>query len=144
MALYTNWKLSFVILASVPVAAVGVALISRRIQENTDRHGNNLTQAVGLATFAITNILLIKCFNTKTREQRNYAQFVKAAAEHSLKLAFSQSLQNGFTRFISNAMVVQGKFNPRTVLATRDLIFFSQVSGMADLKYKLVKLPLER
>lgn len=101
-----------------------MALISRRIQENTVRHESNLTHAVRLATFAITNIDMIKCFNTKAQEQRSYAAFVKAAAEHSLKLGFSQALQGGFARFLSNAMFIQGQFDSWMVLTTRDLILF--------------------
>jgi ATP-binding cassette subfamily B (MDR/TAP) protein 1 len=113
---------SLVILASVPVTVVGIAMISRRIQENTERHNNNLTQAVRLATYAITNIVIVKCFSTQSEEEENYVKVVKTAAMNSLKLGFSNALQSGFSRFISNAMFVQGQFEFRMVITTRGLI----------------------
>ena len=115
--------MSLVILASVPVTAVGIAIISRHIQENTERHNSNLTQAVRLATYAITNIVIVKCFNTQGQEEENYAKVVKTAAMSSLKLGFSNALQSGFSRFISNAMFVQGQFEIWVMVTTRGLIF---------------------
>lgn len=109
LALFTNWKLGLVILASVPVVAVGVALISRRMLENMKRHNHSLTQAVRSATSIITNIVIIKCFNTQKQEEEKYSNTVRLAAVNYLKLGFSNALQAGFTRTVASAMFVQGQ-----------------------------------
>lgn len=113
LALFTNWRLSLVILASVPVIAVGVALISRRVLENTECHNHSLAQAARLASYAISNIAIIKCFNTQVQEEERYSRAVRSAAGNYLKLAFSNALQAGFTRTIGSAMFVQGQFGFR-------------------------------
>lgn len=114
-------------------------MISRRIQENTERHNHNLTQAVRLATYAITNIVIVKCFNTQRQEEENYAKAVKNAALNSLKLGFSNALQSGFSRFISIAMFVQGQFEYLDGGNNARSHFFNQASGMVARKCTLVE-----
>ncbi|KAK5051002.1 hypothetical protein LTR84_003561 [Exophiala bonariae] len=108
LALFTNWRLSLVIVASLPIMAVGVALTSCRMLEYTERHNHSLTHAVRLANYSISNIVILKCFNTQYQEEERYGNIVRTAAVDYLKLAFSNALQAGFTRSIGSAMFVQG------------------------------------
>ena len=108
LSLYYNWKLTLVILASIPISAVILYFISRGIQPNIIRQSQCLSEASEVASNAFTNISLLKYFNTQAQEYRSYVVYVQKAAKWYLKQARSNAMQMGFVRFASTAAFVQG------------------------------------
>ncbi|EXJ81375.1 hypothetical protein A1O3_07666 [Capronia epimyces CBS 606.96] len=108
LAFHTNWKLTLVVLSVVPVIALGVALLSRQTQIYVEMHSRRLTQATKVANNIITNITMVKCFNTQEQEGQQYHSAVKDATVSSWKQAVFSAAQTGFVRFAGTTMFVQG------------------------------------
>ncbi|KAK5460883.1 ATP-dependent permease [Exophiala xenobiotica] len=108
LAFRTNWKLTLVVLSVVPVIVVGISFISRHGHRYISGHNEKLNQAIKLANNFITNIVLVKCFNTQDQEARKYAIAIEEAAQLSLKSSIFRALQSGFVRFASTVIFVQG------------------------------------
>ncbi|KAK5306945.1 ATP-dependent permease [Exophiala xenobiotica] len=108
LAFRTNWKLTLVVLSVVPVIIVGISFISRHGHRYISGHNEKLNQAMKLANNFITNIVLVKCFNTQDQEARKYAIAIEEAAQLSLKSSIFKALQSGFVRFASTVIFVQG------------------------------------
>ncbi|KAK5396659.1 ATP-dependent permease [Exophiala xenobiotica] len=115
LAFRTNWKLTLVVLSVVPVIIVGISFISRHGHRYISGHNEKLNQAMKLANNFITNIVLVKCFNTQDQEARKYAIAIEEAAQLSLKSSIFKALQSGFVRFASTVIFVQGKYAPTVV-----------------------------
>lgn len=109
LSLYYGWKLTLVILASLPVSALILHLISRGLQSNIVLQSEALSEASHIANNAIAHISLLKYFNTQNQESLRYVRSVRKAAEFYLKQARTNALQMGFTKFASTTMFVQGK-----------------------------------
>ena len=115
LAFRTNWKLTLVVLSIVPVIVVGISFISRHGHRYISGHNDKLNQAMRSANNFITNIVLVKCFNTQDQETRKYALAIEEAAQLSLKSSIFRALQSGFVRFASTVIFVQGKYAPTAV-----------------------------
>ena len=94
---------------------IGLFLLSRPLQKYVDYHHEKLTAATKLANDFISNILLVKCFNTHVQERQRYAVAVGEAALLCRKASFFRATQNGYVRFISTVMFLQGKY-PKVIL----------------------------
>lgn len=99
----------------MPVIVVGISSISRHGHRYISGHNEKLNQAMKLANNFITNIVLVKCFNTQDQEARKYAIAIEEAAQLSLKSSIFKALQSGFVRFASTVIFVQGKYAPTVV-----------------------------
>ncbi|KAI1614178.1 ATP-binding cassette, subfamily B, member 4 [Exophiala viscosa] len=108
LAFHTNWRLTLVVLSTIPVMCIGMALLSRPLQKYIDYHNEKLTAATRLANNFISNILLVKCFNTHVQEGQSYAVAVEEAAQLCHKASFFRATQVGYVRFISTVMFLQG------------------------------------
>lgn len=109
LAIRTNWRLTFVVLSAVPIIAIGIAIISRHIQANTNFRDERIEQATKLANNALKNIVTVKCFNTQEQEELKFESVLKNAARYSRKQALFNAMQSGFVRCVFTAMFVQGK-----------------------------------
>ena len=103
------------VLSIIPVIVVGIFFISRHGHRYISGHNEKLNQAMKSANNFITNIVLVKCFNTKDQEARKYALAIEEAAQFSLKSSIFRALQSGFVRFASTVIFVQGKYAPTVV-----------------------------
>lgn len=110
LAFRTDWKLALVVLSIVPVMSIGISLLSHPLQKYVESHGEKLTAATRLANKFISNIVLVKCFNTQDQERGSHAMAIKEAALLCYKASFFKALQRGFVRFISTVMFLQGKY----------------------------------
>lgn len=108
LAFRTNWKLTFVVLSTLPVILVGVSLISRRGQRYVNRQNSSLDQAIKHANHFISNIVMVKCFNTQAHERHKYVAAILQAARNSHKSCIFKGLQSGFVRFATTVIFVQG------------------------------------
>jgi ATP-binding cassette, subfamily B (MDR/TAP), member 1 len=106
-----GWKLTLVILASVPILAAVLHLISRHLQDHITAQGQALAGASSIAHSSISNIVLLKCFNTQSQETRQYTTHIQNAAAFYLRQARTVASQFGFINFATTTMFVQGPCN---------------------------------
>ena len=108
VAFYYSWRLTLVVLASIPATALGLSLISTNLPANVVGQEEQLLKATKLANFAGSNILSVKCFNTQDLEARRYRSTIHAAAAFYFRQARINACQIGFIRFATTSMFVQG------------------------------------
>ncbi|KAL6716564.1 ATP-dependent permease [Lecanora helva] len=108
LAFYYSWSLTFVTLATVPIAALFFAWISKQMEPSIAAQNEELTRASKIATNAISAIDTVKCFNGQDHERWQYTRSIRKAATHYLSEARANAVQVGFTRFITIGMFVQG------------------------------------
>ncbi|KAL8919834.1 MAG: hypothetical protein Q9208_006567 [Pyrenodesmia sp. 3 TL-2023] len=108
LAMYTAWDLTLITIATIPFSVIVLGRISAKMQANIDAQAEELSTASRLAKNALQAIDTIKCFNGQDFETWQYAKAIKRAAEKYLSQAMGNSLQIGFTRFVTQSMFVQG------------------------------------
>jgi ATP-binding cassette, subfamily B (MDR/TAP), member 1 len=107
LAFYTSWKLTLVILAGLPLAAIVMSFISSMMQPSIARQEAELSLASRVANSALSAIETVKSFNCQSFELEQYKSVIFEAARYYLKQAMSNALQIGFIRFVTTAMFVQ-------------------------------------
>ena len=107
-AFYYSWKLTLVIIATFPVAAVILDFISSRLSSAIEAQKRELSLASKYANTAITEIDTVKAFNGQDEEVWQYYSAIKRAAIYYLIQARSNALQLGFMKFIMVGIFVQG------------------------------------
>ena len=108
LALYTAWDLTLVIMATIPIGALFLAWISKRLQPAISNQIEELSNANKIAINAMRFIDTVKCFKGQDFELHQYALAVKKAAKWYIVQAKSNSLQIGFVRLLILALFVQG------------------------------------
>ena len=108
LSFFYGWKLTLVILATIPLSAVILHFISRGLQGHIASQGEALSEASQTANNAISNISVLKYFSTQSQESRSYIGDVRRAAAFYLKQAKANALQIGFVKFASTTMFIQG------------------------------------
>lgn len=99
LALYYSWRLTLVVLSSLPLAALIMHFLSQRLHGHINDQHTFLTEASRIANHSIVNISLIKCFNTQAYETSCYVSAISKAANPSLKQARINALQSGLLTF---------------------------------------------
>ncbi len=108
IAFYYCWNLTLVTLATVPVTALVLSVISARMQLNIVGQQEELSIASKITTNAFSAIETVKCFNGQPCETVKYASAIRKAAGHYLLQAKANALQIGFVRFMTLCLFVQG------------------------------------
>ena len=108
VAIYHGWKLAFVILACLPLSATILYLLSRNIQTHIESQHRSLAEATQVSNNAISNIRVVKCFNTQAYEAARYVNAVGAAAVHSLRQSRVVASQMGAMGFLIFAVFMLG------------------------------------
>ncbi|EGE85851.1 ABC a-pheromone efflux pump AtrD [Blastomyces dermatitidis ATCC 18188] len=108
LALYTSWKLTLVSLASVPLCATVVAVISRKIQPSIQAYEAELTRTSKLIGNCFSCIDAVKYFNGQDVEARQYFAGILSASRSYRNEALGQALQIGCVRLMIFGMFVQG------------------------------------
>ncbi|KAL8999973.1 MAG: hypothetical protein Q9188_005772 [Gyalolechia gomerana] len=108
LAMYTAWDLTLITTATIPFAAIVLGRISAKMQPTIDGQAEALSIASKLANNALQAIDTVKCFNGQDFETWQYAKAIRKAAAKYLSQAMANSLQIGFTRFVTQSMFVQG------------------------------------
>ncbi|EER45495.1 ABC a-pheromone efflux pump AtrD [Histoplasma capsulatum H143] len=114
LALYTSWKLTLVSLASVPICAIVVVVISRKIQPSIQAYEAELTRTSKLVSSSFSCIDAVKYFNGRNFEAQQYFLGILAATRWYRNEALGQALQIGCVRLMIFGMFVQG-FCPDTI-----------------------------
>ncbi|KAH6963419.1 P-loop containing nucleoside triphosphate hydrolase protein [Fusarium avenaceum] len=108
IALYYSWKLTLVLLATLPISAIVLSLATRRLEPAIQAQKRELAVASKFAVASITAIDLVKVFNGYDQEVWQYYPAAKAAAKQYLTQAQCNALQMGYVAFWVVAMFVVG------------------------------------
>ncbi|RFU34537.1 hypothetical protein B7463_g1772, partial [Scytalidium lignicola] len=108
VAFYFSWKLTFVIISTVPIAGVTLYFISRRLTPAIEAQKAELAKASKSATSAVSAIDTVKAFNGQRQEVWGYYTIIKRATTHYLTQAILSALQLGIMKFIVIVLFVQG------------------------------------
>jgi len=141
VAFYYCWSLTLVTLATAPISALILALISSRSQPLWRKQIETMEQASKIAIGALTAIETVKLLNGQQIELRKYVEPLRVAAKYYLSAVKISSLQTGFAIFMTytvfvpgfwygNHLVATGKATTGTVVTT----FFSALTATQALQ----------
>ncbi|KAI0440821.1 P-loop containing nucleoside triphosphate hydrolase protein [Xylaria telfairii] len=108
VALYTAWKLTLVLLASIPVSVVVLHLLSRPIQPAIHAQRQELSRASKYAFSAISAIDLVKVFNGVDHETWQYLDAIRRSMQKYLIQARANACQLGYIKFWIDSLFVVG------------------------------------
>lgn len=108
LALYTSWKLALICVATVPVCAVIMGIVSRKIQPIMEGQRAELTKAAKLASGAISSIVTVKHCNGEDAELRQYTSTICEATKWYLKESLVCAIEIGSLHFLTFSMFIQG------------------------------------
>lgn len=103
-----SWRLTLVLLATVPISVGLMALVTRRLEPAIEAQKHDLETASKFATSSIKAIEIVKVFNGFDRELWQYYEAVKRAGKHYLIQAQCNALQMGYVAFWVIGMFVAG------------------------------------
>ncbi|KAK5635609.1 hypothetical protein RRF57_011323 [Xylaria bambusicola] len=108
VALVTAWKLTLVLLASIPVSVVILHLLTRPIQPAIQAQKQELSRASKYAFSAISAIDLIKVFNGVDHETWQYMAAIRLSMQRYLIQARANAYQIGYVKFWLESLFVVG------------------------------------
>ncbi|KAJ4246606.1 ATP-dependent permease [Fusarium torreyae] len=108
IALYHSWKLTLVLLATLPISVIVLSLATKRLEPAIQAQKRDLAAASKFAVASITAIDLVKVFNGYDQEVWQYYPAIKAAAKQYLVQAQCNALQMGYVAFWVITMFVVG------------------------------------
>ena len=88
----TNWRLSLLMLAVVPVVVLGAAFFGRRLRAVSKAFQDRVADANASAEEAISGIQVVKSFTAEALEAERYAQQVQASFEVAKRRAVFRGL----------------------------------------------------
>lgn len=103
-----SWKLTLVIFATVPAAAVVLYWVSANLGPAIEAQKRELTRASKCTNTAITAIDVVKVFGGQEKEVWQYHSTLQRVATKYLIQARANALQFGITKFFTMAIFVQG------------------------------------
>ncbi|KAI0544805.1 P-loop containing nucleoside triphosphate hydrolase protein [Xylaria curta] len=128
VALYTAWKLTLVLLASVPLSVVILHLLRRPVQAAIHAQRQELSRASKYAFSAISAIDLVKVFNGVDHETWQYLAAIRRSTQKYLIQTRATAAQLGYVKFWIDSLFVVGFYygavlvgqglNPGSVLTT--------------------------
>ncbi|GAP84432.2 hypothetical protein SAMD00023353_0702560 [Rosellinia necatrix] len=108
VALYTAWKLTLVLLASVPVSAFILARLGRPVKLAIHAQRRELSLASKYAVSAISAIELVKVFNGIDHETWQYLTTIRRSMDNYLIQARASAYQTGYAKFWVDSLFVVG------------------------------------
>ena len=108
LALYTAWDLTLITIATVPLGAVFLFWMSKRMQPAIERQAQHLADAAKNSIFAFNDIDTVKCHNAQDHELQKFRDALKEAAKSYLTQALANALQIGVVRLLMLSLFVQG------------------------------------
>jgi ATP-binding cassette subfamily B (MDR/TAP) protein 1 len=116
LALHQSWKLTLVIISTLPIIIIIVPLISRKLQPAIDRQIEALSDAAKHITNSFTVIEAVKCCNGQGVENWRYAALLKLAEKYYNRQVNWSALQTGILRAVALSMFVQGFWYGSTLI----------------------------
>lgn len=108
VAFYLSWRLTLVILATVPVSVVVLGVLSRRLAPAIEVQKQELVRASKFAISATTGIDLVKAFNGADQETWQYLGAIRRATSAYLTQSRASACQLSYVKFWLEAMFVVG------------------------------------
>ncbi|PNH35644.1 hypothetical protein BJF96_g1214 [Verticillium dahliae] len=99
VSFYMSWKLTLVLLATVPVSIVALTLATRRLQPAIQLQKAHLSEATKYANSSITGIDLVKIYNGFDTEVWHYLNSINASMKQYLVQAHCNAVQMGYAKF---------------------------------------------
>ncbi|KAM0643175.1 hypothetical protein ACHAQF_002834 [Verticillium nonalfalfae] len=99
VSFYMSWKLTLVLLATVPISIVALTLATRRLQPAIQLQKAHLSQATKYANSSITGIDLVKIYNGFDTEVWHYLNSINASMKQYLVQAHCNAVQMGYAKF---------------------------------------------
>ncbi|KAI0002347.1 P-loop containing nucleoside triphosphate hydrolase protein [Xylariaceae sp. FL0662B] len=108
VAFYLSWKLTLVLLATVPVSVVILGLLSRRLKPAIQAQKQELSRASKFAISAVAAIDLVKVCNGIDHETWQYFKAIRRSTAEYLVQARASAYQFGYVKFWIDNMFVLG------------------------------------
>ncbi|KAI0106799.1 P-loop containing nucleoside triphosphate hydrolase protein [Daldinia grandis] len=128
VAFYGSWKLTLVLLATIPAIVIIPSLLSGKIKLAIQVQKQELGRASKHAISALTAIDLVKAFNAVDHEVWQYLQVIQRSMNTYLTLARTSAWQVGYIRlwldgifvlgFYYGAVLVNQGLNPGSIVTT--------------------------
>ncbi|KAM0282797.1 hypothetical protein ACHAQH_002801 [Verticillium albo-atrum] len=99
VSFYMSWKLTLVLLATVPISIVALSLATRRLQPAIQSQKAHLSEASKYANSSIAGIDLVKIYNGFDTEVWLYLNAIKASMKQYLVQAHCNAVQMGYAKF---------------------------------------------
>ncbi|BGP33749.1 ATP-dependent permease [Rhodotorula toruloides] len=108
LAFYRNWRLSFVVLATIPVVTFFVGLTERFSGPLANQVREATTQCSSRVDRVIGAIPTVKVFNAEEEELKGFKGLTKKDFVAYVRLHFVWGLRSGVVQFLLMSMFVQG------------------------------------
>ncbi|UKZ64899.1 uncharacterized protein TrAtP1_006106 [Trichoderma atroviride] len=108
IAFYYSWKLTLVLLATLPISLILLSLATRRLEPAIQAQKRDLETASKFATSSIKAIEIVKIFNGFDRELRQYHDAIMLASKQYLIQAQCNCFQMGYVAFWVVGIFVAG------------------------------------
>ncbi|KAI0430093.1 P-loop containing nucleoside triphosphate hydrolase protein [Xylaria sp. FL1042] len=108
VALITAWKLTLVLLASIPISVIIIHLLTSPIQPAIQAQKKDLSRASKYAFSALSAIDLVKVFNGVDHETWQYMSAVRLSMQKYLIQARANAYQMGYVKFWLESLFVVG------------------------------------
>ncbi|KAK8196033.1 ATP-dependent permease [Zalaria obscura] len=118
LALYYSWKLTLVVISTIPLIAGLVVYFGGLVQRNFGKQQAKLSEALKYVTSALNAIETVKCFNGQEIEKEKYSKIIGEAAQWYYRTAHVSACQMGITVLLGQLMFVQGFYYGGTLVTT--------------------------
>lgn len=108
LAFWKNWRLAFVVLATIPIVVVVVSLTERWSGPMANRNRATTAECTSRVNRIVSAIATVKAFNAEEYEQKAFKALTHADWAAYTRLHLVWGLRSGFTQFLLMAMFVQG------------------------------------
>jgi ATP-binding cassette subfamily B (MDR/TAP) protein 1 len=108
VAFYFSWKLTLVVMSSVPLLYLALTLVANRQSLRAREQSEKLQSALRCITTAVSSIEAVKSFNGERHELHNFKKTSGLAARLYRRVANLRSMQIGIMQFFTISIFVQG------------------------------------
>jgi ATP-binding cassette subfamily B (MDR/TAP) protein 1 len=116
LAFYASWKLTLIMLSSIPIVAILMLLFSSRTHPNIEGQARHMSAAAKHATNAFSIIDTVKCYSGHLQERLRYSHSINQAAAYCFRRVNWLALQSSVLRFITLGIFVQGLWYGSTLI----------------------------
>ncbi|GAA6054523.1 hypothetical protein JCM3770_005828 [Rhodotorula araucariae] len=118
LAFYRNWRVSLVVLATIPIVTLSVALTERYAGPLANHNRETTSRLASRVDRIIGAIPTVKAFNAEDYELEGFKAISKNDFTAYIRLHFVWGVRSGITSFLLMAMFVQGFWYGAYLIAT--------------------------
>lgn len=128
--MYTSWKLTFLMLAVVPVVAIGAGIYGRMLRRISKEVQDLLAEATSIAEEAISGIRTVRAFAREKQESQRYEDAVEEAFERAKHRTFLGATFQGVISFAGYGAIAAVLWYGGTLLVEGEMGFGELTSFM--------------